>query len=118
MTFIGRRGDRAAFSEYDECPEWIAALNDGGYDYLVTTPAYDQDNPESATQPVEFLWISNAPEVRQITPPPTERPLESPDPGYSGPPLVDVWEILGAIDPATCEGAPPRGAPTPGLPAD
>ena len=118
VTFIGRREERAAFNEYSECPEWIAALNDGGYDYLVTTPAYDQDNPGAATQPVEFLWISGAPEASRITRPPTELPIESSDPGYSGPPLVDVWELNGPIDPATCAGFPPRGTPTPGLPAD
>ena len=117
VTFIGRREDRAAFNEYDECPEWIAALNDGGYDYLVTTPAYDQDNPDAATQPVEMLWISNAPEVRQVTPEPT---ILSPglDPGSSGAPLTVVWQILGPIDPVTCNGVPARGTPTPGLPAD
>jgi len=118
VTFIGRREERAAFNEYSECPDWIAALNDGGYDYLVTTPAYDQDNPGAATQPVEFLWISGAAEASRITRPPTELPIESPDPGYSGPPLVDVWELNGPIDPATCAGVPPRGTPTPGLPAD
>ncbi len=84
----------------------------------MTTPAYDQDNPGAATQPAEFLWISNAPEASRITRPPTELPLESPDPGYSGPPLVDVWELNGPLDPATCNAVPPRGAPTPGLPAD
>ena len=118
VTFIGRREERAAFNEYAECPEWIAALDDGGYDYLVTTPAYDQDNPGAATQPVEFSWISGAAEASRITRPPTELPIESPDPGYSGPPLIDVWELNGPIDPATCAGAPPRGTPTPGLPAD
>lgn len=108
VTFIGRRGDRASFAEYAECPEWVSALNAGDYDYLVTTPAYDQDNPGAATQPVEFLWISGSAEASRITRPPTELPLEAPDPGYSGPPLVDVWELNGPIDPGACAGAPPR----------
>ncbi|MDP9189802.1 MAG: glycosyltransferase family 39 protein [Actinomycetota bacterium] len=118
VVFVGRREDRGAFSEFAECPEWIAALNAGDYDYLVTTPAYDQDNPASATQPLELLWISGAPNAIRITPPPTELPLEAPDPGYSGPPLVDVWELNGPLDPAACAQAPPRGRPTPGAPAD
>ena len=117
MTFIGRREDRAAFNEYDECPEWIAALNDGGYDYLVTTPAYDQDNPGAATQPVEFLWISNAPEVSRSPARRRAPPRASPTPAQR-PAAGDVWQILGPVDPATCDGVPPRGAPTPGLPAD
>ena len=113
VVFIGENKDRGAFDEYGECADWIDAVNDGDYDYVVTTPAYDQDNPESATQPIEFLWISGAREATRITPPPL---VEST--AYNGPPLVDVWQLSGPIDPIACSNAPPRGEPTPGQPSD
>jgi hypothetical protein len=102
VTFIGEREDRGAFREIDRCPEWIEAINRGGFDYVVTTPAYDQDDPESATQPIEFSWIGGSGGVRHVL----------------GTTLVDVWELTGPIDPASCGRVPPRGKATPGLPAD
>jgi hypothetical protein len=49
VTFIGERRDRGAFAESDECGGFVDASNEGGYGYVVTTPAYDQDDPESAS---------------------------------------------------------------------
>jgi hypothetical protein len=112
VRYIGERRDRGAFDEFDECPQWIAAVNQGDYDFVVTTPAYDQDNPESATHPVELAWIGGA-AAERITPAPG--PLVSLSPGGS---LVDIWRINGPLDPAACAGAPPRGAPSPGAAAD
>jgi hypothetical protein len=102
VRYIGQRGDRAAFAEIAECPEWITEVNRDDFDYIVTTPQYDQDNPRAATQPVEFAWLSNAGEIRHL--------------GGSG--LVDFWQVTGVLDPATCGDAPPRGTATPGLPSD
>ena len=53
VRFIGDRGDRGSFDAIGECPEFVAAVNTGDYDYLVTTPGYDQDDPEAATVPIE-----------------------------------------------------------------
>ena len=98
VTYIGEHGPRGAFHEIDECPEWITAVNEGGFDYVVTTPAYDQDDPSSAVQPAEFAWLERAPGVERI--------------GGSG--LVDIWRLdRGPIDPAACAGTLPRG-PEPG----
>lgn len=93
VRYIGERGERGAFREIAECPEWIAAANGGEFDFIVTTPEYDQDDPESAVQPAEFAWLDRAPAVRRI--------------GGTG--LVDIWQIgRRPLDPAACEGALPR----------
>jgi hypothetical protein len=102
VRYIGARGDRGSFGEIAECPEWIGAINAGDYAYLVTTPAYDQDNPESATTPVESVWLQASRGARHL----------------AGTGLVDVWQVAGPLDPAACADAPPRGAATPGAPAD
>jgi hypothetical protein len=113
VEFIGERGDRGAFAEHAECPEWIGAVNDGDFDYVVTTPAYDQDDPERATRPVESFWLEASPNLTRLTPPPPKR-----IPGADDPPLVDIWRLDGPVDPIACAGAPPRGEPAPGLPSD
>ena len=51
VTYIGKKGPRGSFNEIPECPEWIAALNDGDYDYVITTPTYHQDDPAADTAP-------------------------------------------------------------------
>jgi hypothetical protein len=93
VRYVGERRERGAFGEIDECAEWIAAVNAGGYDFIVTTPAYDQDDPESAVPPVEFTWLESAGTARRI--------------GGTG--LVDIWELgAGPLDPAACGAAPTR----------
>ena len=59
VTYIGKHGPRGSFNEIPECPEWIGALNDGGYDYVVTTPTFHQDDPAADTAPVQRDWISH-----------------------------------------------------------
>jgi hypothetical protein len=93
VRYVGERLDRGAFAEYDTCADWVAAVNAGDFDYVVTTPAYDQDDPESAGVPIESTWLSAAPNVERV-----------------GTPLVGVWSLTGEISPSACEGAPPRGS--------
>lgn len=91
VRFIGERLDRGAFAEYERCPDWIEAVNEGDFDYVVTTPEYDQDDPESAQTPVEFPWLLLQPHAIRV-------PLE-PVPARS---LVAVWRIDGALDSTLC----------------
>jgi len=102
VSYIGERGSRGSFHEITECPEWVAAVNTGDFDYLVTTPAYDQDNPEAATAPVEKLWLDGAVGARHV----------------AGNGLVAIWELRGAIDPAACVGKPARGSAPADAPAE
>jgi hypothetical protein len=93
VTYIGQHGPRGSFEEIPECPEWIAALNDGSYDYVVTTPTYHQDDPAADTAPRQREWISRAGNVQRV----------------AGANLVDVWEVTGPLDPLAC-AAPGKGA--------
>jgi hypothetical protein len=96
VRYIGPRGSRGSFNEIPECPEWIGALNDGNYDYVVTTPTYHQDDPAADTVPVQRSWISGAVNVQHV----------------AGANLVDVWKVTGPLDPIACAQAVP-GAPAP-----
>ena len=91
VTYIGQHGPRGSFNEIPECPEWIGALNDGGYDYVVTTPTYHQDDPAADTAPIQRDWISHGGNVQRV----------------AGAGLVDVWRITGPIDPMTCAASLP-----------
>jgi hypothetical protein len=100
VTYIGEKGSRGSFNEIPECPEFIAALNDGDYDYVITTPTYHQDDPAADTAPVQRDWLSHAGNVRLVA--------------AAG--LVDIWRITGPLDPHACvavtAGIPP-GQPLP-----
>jgi hypothetical protein len=88
VRYIGEKGSHGSFNEIPECPEWIAALNDGDYDYVVTTPTYHQDDPAADTAPVQRNWISHAGNIRRV----------------AGAGLVDVWRVTGPLDPLACVG--------------
>jgi hypothetical protein len=92
VRYIGQKGPRGSFDEIPECPEFIAALNDGEYDYVVTTPTYHQDDPAADTAPMQREWISRAGNIQHV----------------AGAGLVDVWKVTGLLDPLAC---------APGVPA-
>ncbi len=96
VTYIGQKGRRGSFEEIPECPEWIGALNDGDFDYVITTPTYHQDNPAADTAPMQRDWISRAGNIQRV----------------AGANLVDVWKITGPLDPNAC-AAPPGKPPPP-----
>ena len=93
VRYLGEKGPRGSFHDITQCPEWIAALNDSDYDYVITTPTYHQDDPAADTAPIQRKWISRAGNVRRVT----------------GANLVDVWQVTGPLDPLACV-APGRGA--------
>jgi hypothetical protein len=91
VRFIGDRGERGSFDAIGDCPEFIAAVNNGDFDYVVTTPGYDQDDPKSATVPIERSWLTaGAPSAQRA--------------GGAG--LVDIWALSGPIDPSACGQIP------------
>jgi hypothetical protein len=91
VRYIGHRGSRGSFNEIPECPEWIGALNDSDYDYIVTTPEYHQDDPAADTVPIQRSWIAGAVNVQHV----------------AGAGLVDVWKVTGPLDPIACAQAQP-----------
>jgi hypothetical protein len=90
VTYIGNHGSRGSFDEIPACPEWIGALNDGDFDYVVTTPTFHQDDPAADKPPVQRTWISHGGNIQHV----------------AGAGLVDVWKITGPLDPLTCAAAP------------
>ena len=104
VRYIGEKGPRGSFDEIPQCPEWIGALNDGDFDYVITTPTYHQDDPAADTAPVQRDWISRTGGAKRV----------------AGAGLVDVWKITGPLDPTACAApaggaAPPPGAPLPSV---
>jgi hypothetical protein len=99
VVYIGQHGSRGSFRDIPECPEWIGALNDGDFDYVVTTPTYHQDDPAADTAPVQRDWISRAGNVQHV----------------AGANLVDVWRVTGPLDPLACTNSPnnPRAGALP-----
>jgi hypothetical protein len=97
VTYLGEKGPRGSFNEIPACPEWIGALNDGDFDYVVTTPTYHQDDPAADTAPVQRQWISRAGNIQHI----------------AGANLVDVWRITGPLDPNACVAPPGAKQPPP-----
>jgi hypothetical protein len=97
VTYIGEHGSRGSFTEIAECPEWIAVINNGDYDYVVTTPTYHQDNPAADTAPVQRTWIERGGNVRRV----------------AGANLVDVWQLTGPLDPLACAEPAERGGRPP-----
>jgi hypothetical protein len=73
-----------------ECPEWIGVVNSGDFDYVVTTPTYNQDDPGAGTVPAQRSWIEHGGNVQRV----------------AGAGLVDVWQITGPLDPMACASAP------------
>ena len=69
----------------------LAAINTGEFDYVVTTPAYDQDDPEASAAPIERAWLSAA--TASAT-------------RIGGGDLVDVWALDGPLDPSVCGRLP------------
>jgi hypothetical protein len=98
VRYIGQKGSRGSFDDITTCPEWIGAINNGSYDYVITTPTYNQDNPAADTVPTTKTWIEHAGNVRHV----------------AGANLVDVWQVTGPLDPNACvPGATPGGLPPP-----
>jgi hypothetical protein len=100
VVYIGQHGPRGSFRDIPACPEWIGALNDGNFDYVVTTPTYHQDDPGADTAPVQRDWISRAGNVQHV----------------AGANLVDVWKVTGPLDPLACAN-PAEAAPGGVLPS-
>jgi hypothetical protein len=91
VQWLGEPGPRGAWLPIETCEAFREALNEGGYDYLVTT--YDRRFPEADQTSREGEWVRRDPAVEAIS--------------RDGP--VTVFEVGGELDPAGC-GAPELGA--------
>jgi hypothetical protein len=83
VQYIGHELNHGTFRPITKCAQWRQAINDGHYDYVVTTPKLGQIE---TTAPPENLWTSKDKNVRTVI--------------QSGP--AAVYRILGPLNPATC----------------
>ena len=94
VQYVGRHLPEADFRAIESCPDFRRAVNEGDYDYLVTTPALDLNSPSTAQTSPERGWVINDPAVEEIV--------------HSG--RVSVFRVNGELDPAGCGNANRRGA--------
>jgi hypothetical protein len=93
VQYIGRHLPEADFRAIEHCSDFRRAVNDGDYDYIVTTPALDLNNPTTAETSPERGWVRNDPAVQEIV--------------HSG--RVSVFRITGELSPSGCGQENRRG---------
>jgi hypothetical protein len=57
VQFVGEEGPHGAFAPIVDCRSWRRALNETGYDYLVTTPNLNQRNEVEEIPSPEASWV-------------------------------------------------------------
>jgi hypothetical protein len=83
VQYIGQQLNHGTFRPITKCAQWRQAINDGNYDYVVTTPKLGQIE---TTAPPENLWTARDKNVRTVI--------------QSGP--AAVYRITGPLDPTAC----------------
>ena len=83
VQYLGQQLDRGTFRPITRCAQWRRAVNDGHYDYIVTTPKLGQ---VETLAPPEALWTSRDTNVKPVI--------------ETGP--AAVYRIDGRLDPASC----------------
>jgi ABC-type amino acid transport system permease subunit len=86
VQYVGRPGPDGDFRRIDSCPEWRTAVNDGDYDYLVTTPRLDLNNAAIASASPEAGWANGDPALRRI----------------AGDARIEIFRVEGELNPAGC----------------
>jgi hypothetical protein len=66
VQFIGQKGPHGSFAPLLDCSSWRRALNEGGYDYLVTTPILNQRDETSEIPSPEASWARREPNAEKI----------------------------------------------------
>ncbi len=94
VQYVGRHLPEADFRRIEQCGAFREALNAGDYDYLITTPELDLNDPSTASVSPERGWVSGDRAVHEVV--------------HSG--RVSVFRIDGDLDPAACGAANRRGA--------
>jgi hypothetical protein len=90
VQYVGDEGTNGDFRRIEKCEDFRTAVNDGDYDYLVTTPDLDLNDPATARTSPERGWVDGDPSV--------EREI------LSG--RTAVFRLDGELDPAGCGKKP------------
>jgi hypothetical protein len=93
VQYVGRDLPQADFRAIGNCPLFRRTVNEGDYDYLVTTPKLDLNDPATATPSPEGGWVKGDPAVEQVL--------------HDG--RTSVFRITGELTPEGC-GANRRSA--------
>jgi hypothetical protein len=83
VQYVGQELRRGTFRPIVSCAAWRRAVNDGAYDYIVTTPKI---GALEVSAPPEALWTEADKNVKTVI--------------QTGP--AAVYKITGPLDPATC----------------
>ncbi len=84
VQYIGEELRRGTFRPINNCVLWRVAINEGGYDYVVTTPRVGESEDRD---PPENVWTFRDPNANLFL--------------RSGP--ARIYKINGKLDPGTCE---------------
>ena len=88
VEFVGERGPAGSFEPITTCAEWLRALDDGDYEYVVT--GFREPTEGVGTRPEEppqARWTRAAPGAEEIV--------------HDGD--VSVFAVEGELDPASCD---------------
>lgn len=91
VQYVGVESDRGTYRLATTCEQFREKINEGNFDYLVTTQ-YTQDSPDAKNRFPVRAWIKDDPAVREIN-------FEDED--YMSQPAW-VYEIHGKVDPDGC----------------
>jgi hypothetical protein len=110
VSYVGLRTPHGGMAPYTDCAAWRGAVNDGGYEYVVTSPFLNQNDGTRPIPSPERDWLRGDPAAQLV--------------------LRDastaVFRIAGRLDPAGCAGLgsrsrialdslnPPAPPPSPG----
>jgi hypothetical protein len=96
VQYVGRHLPEADFQAIETCPAFREAVNEGDYDYLITTPELDLNNPSTASPSPERGWVKDDPALQEVL--------------HAS--RVSVFRVNGPLSPAGCTQGNRRGPPT------
>jgi len=90
VEYIGKEGPRGSYRLFSSCPAFINKINEGDFDYIVTSEN-TQDSPDAPYWYPVNTWIAGNPGVKEVV----SEPDITPQPDW-------VYEVIGKLDPAAC----------------
>lgn len=91
VEYIGKEGPNASYRLFSSCKAFINKLNEGDFDFLITSE-WTQDAPDAPYRFPVRRWVKNDPAVEEVV----REPDITPQPDY-------VYKINGKLDPAGCD---------------
>jgi hypothetical protein len=96
VQYIGKEGPFGSYRLIGSCEQFIAKVNEGNYDYIITSE-FTQDSVDSPYRYPVRAWVKDDPAVTEVI----AEPDITPQPTY-------VYEINGKLDPANCSNLDPE----------